>query len=157
MPAKARKATDKAARSKGYRYLPDVAIADVCFEATGKTVEDMFANAGLATEEVMVDLKTLKPRMTKTIAVESKDLDKLLYEFLEELVFLKDKDLLLFKEFKLTIRKTRERYRLTGTMHGETIDQKRHKLMCDVKAVTLHMFKVEQTSSGWKARVVLDI
>lgn len=157
MPAKARKAGDKAARRKGYRYLPDVATADVCFEATGKTLEELFTNAGLATEEVMVDLKTVKPRMTKDIAVKGKDLDKLLYEFLEELVFLKDKDLLLFNAFKLTIKEAKDGWRLTGTMHGETIDQKRHKLMCDVKAVTLHMFKVEQTGSGWKARVVLDI
>ncbi len=144
------------APQKGYVYLPDVATADVCFEARGKTLEEMFVNAGLATEEVMVDLPTVKQTVKKVIKKEEKDIDRLLYEFLEELVFLKDKDLLLFSKFVLKITKG-EKYTLTGTMHGQTIDQKKHRLQCDVKAVTLHMFNVEKTPSGWYARVVLDI
>lgn len=155
MPDKRGKETVKA--RKGYHYLPDVATADVCFEATGKTLEELFTNAALATEEVMVDLKTVKQKLKSTITIAQKEIDKLLYDFLEELVFLKDKDLLLFNKFALKIKKTDNGYELQGTMHGETINQKHHKLMCDVKAVTLHMFKVEQTPAGWLARVVLDI
>jgi SHS2 domain-containing protein len=141
----------------GYRFLPDVATADVCFEAEGKDLDELFASAALATEEVMVDLKTVKPAVSREIRLENKDIGNLLYDLLEELVFLKDKDLLLFSRFKLQVKEAKGRHVLTGTMHGEPIDKERHKLMCDVKAVTLHMFTVERTAKGWKARVVLDI
>ena len=30
-------------------------------------------------------------------------------------------------------------------------------MIVDVKAVTLHMFKVEQTPRGWEALIILDI
>ena len=37
------------------------------------------------------------------------------------------------------------------------IDAGRHELIVDVKAVTLHRFKVEQTPRGWETLVILDI
>ena len=37
-----------------YKYLEDVSIADVAFEATGRTLDDMFESAGLAVTNVMV-------------------------------------------------------------------------------------------------------
>jgi SHS2 domain-containing protein len=143
--------------AKGYTFLPDVATADVCFEATGRTLAELLANAGLATEEVMVDLATVKPKVTRKIRLANAEVDKLLFDFLEELIYTKDKDLLLFSRFGLKIEEKGGKHVLTGTMRGETIDTKRHRLMTDVKAVTLHMFKVERAASGWKARVVLDI
>ncbi len=142
---------------KGYHYLPDIATADVAFEATGKTLEAMFTNAGLATEEVMVDLGTVQQKVKHALKIESNNVGNLLYEFLEELVFLKDKDLLLFNRFDLSIRKTKDRFLLAGTAYGEPINHQHHELQCDVKAVTLHMFTVQKTKSGWLARVVLDI
>ena len=150
-------AKGKGDNDRGYQYLPDIATADVAFEAYGKTVEEMFTHAGLATEEVMVDLNTIKPVTKHKIELKNKDIGKLLYDFLEELVFLKDKDLLLFNKFELKITHTQKEYHLQGNMYGEVINQKQHTLMCDVKAITLHMFNVEQTTTGWKARVVLDI
>lgn len=47
--------------------------------------------------------------------------------------------------------------RLTADAYGERLNPARHDLIVDVKAVTLHRFKVEQTVRGWEALVVLDI
>jgi SHS2 domain-containing protein len=47
--------------------------------------------------------------------------------------------------------------RLTADARGETINPDKHDLIVDVKAVTLHRFKVERTARGWEALVVLDI
>ena len=38
-----------------YRYLPEIAIVDVAFEATGKTLGELFAAAGDATVNTMID------------------------------------------------------------------------------------------------------
>jgi SHS2 domain-containing protein len=48
-------------------------------------------------------------------------------------------------------------YSLSATTVGEPLDARRHQQRADVKAVTLHDFRVEKTESGWKVRVLLDI
>ena len=40
---------------------------------------------------------------------------------------------------------------------GEKIDMKKHEMLVDVKAVTMHMFEVKKEKNIWKARVVLDV
>src|SRR3989344_7698239 len=136
-----------------YKYLEDVSIADVAFEATGKTLEGMFESAGLAVTNVMVkDLKSVKPKVRKSIKLENKDVEKLLFNFLQEFVFWKDKDLLLFSKVCVKI-KHQDGYFLSATLSGEKIDAKRHEMLVDVKAVTWHLFKVEKTK-GWKCHVV---
>src|SRR3989338_11545726 len=98
---------------KGYEFLPDIATADVAFLAYGKTLSEVFMNCGLATEEVMVDLRTVKNTAEKKIILENKYVDKLLFEFLEELIFLKDAEQVLFNAFSITIEK-KEVYTLTA-------------------------------------------
>ncbi len=48
------------------------------------------------------------------------------------------------------------RYRLTATARGERLDP-RHHLRVDVKAVTLHRFRLQQSARGWEVLVILDI
>lgn len=40
---------------------------------------------------------------------------------------------------------------------GEKLDPTRHRQRADVKAVTLHHFKLEKADGGWSANVILDI
>ena len=47
--------------------------------------------------------------------------------------------------------------RLTAELCGEPLNPAKHDLIVDLKAVTLHRFKVEHTARGWEALVVLDI
>ena len=46
---------------------------------------------------------------------------------------------------------------LRAQLLGENIDPKKHKLKLDVKAVTLHMFRLQKKKNGWEAKFVLDI
>ena len=84
------------------------------------------------------------------------DIDGLLYDFLTELIVLKDVDSLLFKDFKLHVSQRRASS-LVCEMRGETDRQGAAPARNDVKAVTMHMFGVKQQGGGWKATVVLDI
>ena len=143
-----------------YKYLEDVSIADVAFEATGKTLDGMFESAGLAVTNVMVkNLRSVKPGIRKTIKLENKDVEKLLFNFLQEFVFWKDKDLLLFSKVCVKIKEPKkpgQPYSMVATLSGDKIDAKKHDMLVDVKAVTWHLFKVEKTKD-WKCHVVLDI
>ena len=42
-----------------YRFLDDVATADLAFEAYGKDLPSLFTNAALATADAMANLKTV--------------------------------------------------------------------------------------------------
>jgi SHS2 domain-containing protein len=42
-------------------------------------------------------------------------------------------------------------------VRGERFDSARHRLEHELKAITYHGLKVEQTGDGWVAEVVLDI
>ncbi len=138
-----------------FKFLPDVALADIAYEAEATSVNGLFAACALALSDVMVDPKTLRPRVTKTIALTSEDLDRLLYDFLTELIIIKDVDSLLFRDVKVDV--DPDGKTLAATLRGEPIDRKRHNLRNDVKAVTMHMFGVSHERNDWKATVVLDI
>lgn len=140
-----------------YKFLEDVAIADVAFIATGKNIEEMFESAGLAVTNTMVkDLKSVKSNVTKTIKVSGDDIPMLLFNFLQEIIFLKDAKLLLFSKFDIKISKGKK-MKLTVKASGEKLNMKKHELLVDVKAVSMHNYKVEKTKSGWSASVILDV
>jgi len=141
-----------------YRYLEDAAIADVAFEARGKTLGELFSNAALAVTNTMVkDVETVDQRVAKSFELEADDPEMLLYCFLQELVFYKDAELLLFSRFDLDIRREIGRWRLIATARGEEISREKHELGADIKAVSLHHFNVQKTAQGWRADVILDV
>ncbi len=141
-----------------YRYIPEIAIADVAFEAWADSMAGLFASAADATMNVMVgDLSTITARELRHIHVEDSEVDMLLFQLLQELIFFKDAEKLLLLVKNVEIRQSGGKYVLSCEARGEELDPARHDLVVDVKAVTLHRFKVEQTPSGWKACVILDI
>lgn len=141
-----------------YKFFDDIAIADVAYEATGKTLAEMIESAGLALTNTMVkDLKAVKTPMEVKLDLKADAADKLLHEFLQELIFYKDAKLLLLSKFKIRITSLATGYRAQISARGEEINTKTHEMLVDVKAVSWHMFKVEQTRDGWRAFVILDV
>lgn len=138
-----------------YNFLEKIAIADIAFEAVGESLEELFKACALATFEVMVDYSGVEKKEISEIKLSTEKLEDLLFDFLAELIFLKDARSLLFSDFELKIQKN-EKYHLEGKARGERIDKTRHKLKTDVKAVTYHMLQIEQKDKLWKAKVILD-
>jgi SHS2 domain-containing protein len=141
-----------------YKYLEEIGTADIAFEATGRDLPELFSEAADATTNVMIDnIEAIQPRQTRQIDLSNDKLDMLLFDFLQELIFLKDAERLLVRIREVQIDDRDEMYLLKATAEGETLDVERHHQRADVKAVTLHDFAVERTDGGWKARVLLDI
>ena len=141
-----------------YTYLEEIGTADIAFEATGRDLPELFRDAADATTNVMIDnIEAIQPRETRRIELSNAMIDMLLFDFLQELIFLKDAERLLLRIREVQINKRDENYFLKATVEGETLDAERHHQRADVKAVTLHNFSVEPVDSGWKARVLLDI
>ena len=141
-----------------YRYRDDVALADAAFEAWGATLEELFVAAADATTNTMAEnLEGIEDRQRRPIRIEDASADLLLFRFLGELIYLKDAEGLLMRVPAVLIRRLDGILILEAEARGEPIDPLRHRLQADVKAVTLHRLRVEQTAHGWEASVVLDI
>jgi SHS2 domain-containing protein len=141
-----------------YKYLEDIGTADIAFEATGRDLPELFKSAADATMNVMIEnLETIERRETRHIELKNDEIDMLLFDFLQELIYFKDADRLLLRVREIRIDKRNGAYSLSATTAGEPLDAGRHQQRADVKAVTLHDFRVEKTEGGWKASVLLDI
>lgn len=141
-----------------YRFLEEIATADVAFEAWGETREELFSASASALLATMVhDPELVERRRELPINLEGEDLDLLLYAFLAELVFYKDARRLLLHADSVRIAQRDAFLRLEAVASGEEIVPLRHRLLVDVKAVTLHRFRVACEDGVWRATVVLDV
>ena len=136
-----------------FKYLENVAIADIAFEAYGKTLNEVFENCAYAFFDMTCNPKTIKQRIKKVIKIKSENEKDLLYNFLSELIFLKDSKQLIFNKVKVIITNNN----LKAALYGDKIDYEKQELRNDIKAITFHLFNLEETKNGYKATVVVDI
>ena len=141
----------------GYRFLEGLTHADYAFEAIGKNLSELFLHSAKALIAAMADVKTIQAKDTQTFSLENKDIEPLLFEFLEEIIFLKDAESFLPVEITVRITLDEGIYHLESTLKGEEINPAKHRLENDVKAVTYHLFKVEKTPEGYRSQVILDV
>lgn len=127
--------------------------SDIEFVAQGKTKEELFANCARLTMAVMGDVAKVEPKVGFPLELTKDSLVDLLFSFLDELIFLKDKHGMLFSQFDIII----DGNNLRATVFGEKIDPKKHELKVDVKAVTKHNFSAIKEDDMYKATVVLDV
>jgi SHS2 domain-containing protein len=127
--------------------------ADLKFQAFGKSSEELFGNSALAMFSAMSD-KKIKPRIKKQIKVKGKDLESLLYLFLEELIFLLDSEnFFLCRARKIKI--DEKNFILEAEVLGD--DSGKYEIKIDVKAVTYNEMFVKKIGNKWAAQVVLDV
>ena len=139
-----------------YKFLEDVAIADIAYEAYGKTLNELFENSAFAIFELSANLKTISARQKIEFGLENKKIENLLYDFLSEILFLKDSKYMVFKKVKVSI-KENKKFQLKAILEGDTINPQKQQLENDIKAVTMHMFEIKKEKSKYKATVVVDI
>jgi len=138
-----------------FKFLENIATADVAFEAYGKTLEEAFSNAALAMFEVQTDIEKVKPSISKDIKIESENKESLLFDWLSELIYLRDIENMFFSKFEIKIEKN-DKFKLTGKIYGEKIGEK-HELRTEVKGVSYQLMKIEEKPNEFKVRVILDV
>jgi SHS2 domain-containing protein len=136
--------------------LDDVALADCAMEVEGSDPDDLFETAAAALAQLMVDPATVTLSVDRTIELDADALDLLLFEFMSELIFLKDRDREVFPRCQVRV-SGEGPFRLKAQAQGGVIDPERTALGADPKAVTFHQFAVTPRDGGWTARLVIDI
>ncbi|MHA1201567.1 MAG: archease [Candidatus Heimdallarchaeaceae archaeon] len=139
-----------------YVILDDEVKSDFAFEVTADTLSELFRGAGITSMIAMVNPDSVKVTNEWNFELEAEDEQLLLYDFLSELIYLKDAETVLFKDFEITIKKN-EKIKLKCKAFGSQIDWENEELLTDVKAVTMYEFKVEKKKDQWYCHVVLDL
>lgn len=141
-----------------FRFPEEIVTADVAFEAWGATREELVISCGEALLSTMAEEPDeVQRRQELTIRLEHDQLDLLLFAFLQELIFYKDARRLLLHAERVRIEERAGVFTLEALVGGEAIDAGRHRPLVDVKAVTLHRFRVRFEDKVWKADVELDV
>ncbi len=132
--------------------------ADIGFWAYGDSLEEAYQNAGLAMFNVMTDVKTVNCLEKKEFKIESEDLVSLLYDYLEELLYLFDVELLFFSKFDVSIEKISEGFKLKCIAYGEKVNWSIHPRKSEVKAITFHKMEVLfEDDESVKISTILDL
>ncbi|PIN91968.1 hypothetical protein COU61_01685 [Candidatus Pacearchaeota archaeon CG10_big_fil_rev_8_21_14_0_10_35_13] len=138
---------------KGWEYLSHT--ADIKFKAWGKSLEGAFKNAALATIGAMTD-DELTGRIKKEVVVEGKDYESLLYNFLEEIIYLLDAEELITTEVKNIVIKT-AKDKLTLNCTFMVNDSGRYEYKEHIKAITYNDMEITNDKEKWTIQVVLDV
>jgi SHS2 domain-containing protein len=141
--------------SRGFRFLEHTTDAEI--EAFGKDLEEAFENAARAVEETMVDLLSIEPVEQRKIAVKGKDVESLLYSWIESLILLQETEGLLFSKFVCRISEDNAGFELRATATGEKFSQKKHEEKTAIKAPTFHDMKIIQSNNGVTMRFLVDL
>lgn len=134
--------------------------ADAKFKAYGYTLEELFSNAHEAMISIMFKIEDIKnyefEKEKREINIEGTNLENLLYNFLEEAIFLLSAESFIGLVKKIKIEKLEEGYSLKAILEGtQSINLESYG---EVKAVTYNEMYVKTNNDGlWECQVVVDL
>jgi SHS2 domain-containing protein len=128
--------------------------ADIGLIIYGSNLKALFENAGEAFFHLITDLKKVRRRVERRINIGGESLDRLMVDWLSELLYLHDVENLLFKGFKV---ESIGEDGLRAVVKGEPFQEQTHVIKTEVKAVTYHQIEVRQENGGWRAQIIFDL
>lgn len=128
--------------------------ADLGLRVRAADLPTLFIDAARGlTSMIVANLDAVRPVREIAFDVPGSRLDELLFDWLTEILYAFESEHLLLTQFDVQLSESG----LNATAHGEPADESRHQLEHEVKAITYHALRVEQTPDGWLAEVIVDI
>ena len=125
--------------------------ADRALEIYGSDLRELLLNAAVGMNSLLArESSAFCLQEEKSIELDAIDSESLLVEWLSELAYWAEAELLVFHKFELhSLSPTH----VKATVHGSRVAQ----LESHIKAVTYHNLKIIQTDEGLTATVVFDV
>jgi tRNA nucleotidyltransferase (CCA-adding enzyme) len=128
--------------------------ADIGVRGIGATPSEAFEQAALALTAVVLDPGQLTADQVRQVDCEAPDIELLLAEWLNQIIYLMATEHLLFCRYEVQL----EDHRLHATLYGEKLDRQRHQPTVEIKGATYTALAVQQTENGgWIAQTVVDV
>jgi SHS2 domain-containing protein len=128
--------------------------ADAGLIVYGESLKALFENAGEAFFHLITDLRKVRRRIERRVEIGKEGLERLMVDWLSELLYLHDVEHLLFKGFKV---ESVGENGLKAVVKGEPFQEGVHVIKTGVKAVTYHGIEVRKENDGWRARIIFDL
>ena len=128
--------------------------ADIGIIVYGEDLKGLFENAGEAFFHLITDMRRVRRRVERKIEIKGESLERLMVDWLSELLYLHDVENLLFKEFKV---ESVGENGLKAIVKGEPFQEGVHVIKTEVKAVTYHQIKVRKENGNWRAQIIFDL
>lgn len=129
-------------------------VADIGVRGVGPTPAAAFEQAAVALTAVLVPPERVMAREAVAIACRATDLELLLIEWLNALLFEMAVRHMLFARYEVSLADDA----LQATAWGERIAPERHQPAVEIKAATYAELRVEQGPDGlWLAQCVVDV
>jgi len=126
--------------------------ADTGLVAYGGSLAEAFANAAYGLFSIIVEPKKVKETESRSVAVSAEDIEGLLFNWLNHLIYIFEVEHLLFKRFDIT---EFTEHNLKATCWGETYNPSQHHLKLGVKSATYHMLKVDRERN--RVQLIFDV
>lgn len=137
-----------------YRFSPHT--ADAKFRAFGRTLEEAFSHAALAVASLMWEWDRIPHHMTIPVSKEGADLERLLVDFLEEIIYLLDTHrFLLGSAGDVSIEQKDGAWSLQAMFKGDT-QKDDYEIYGDVKAITYNEIDIS-VGPPYVVQVVVDV
>ena len=137
-----------------YSYPEGGPVADLLVEATGKTLDEAFSQIALGMFNVMTPLEGIEEKEEFLVEAKGNDLENLLFNLMDEFLFINDVEFLVPKSVDITI--DEENLSAVAVCRGERFSAETHEVGIAVKAVTYHMMEINKTPDRWVVRMVFD-
>jgi SHS2 domain-containing protein len=138
-----------------YKFIPHT--ADIKIHVEAPTIEKAFTDSALALQESILGQKLkIKQTKEKLIKIKGHDLERLLYEFMEEFIYLiETKNFILSKVNKIEIENRNGKIELNATISGDNSEN--YKFSNNVKAITYNDMLIKQNKSKTTIEFVIDV
>ena len=128
--------------------------ADIGVRGVADTAAGAFEQAALALTAVIAEPANVACKSSLQIECEAPDLELLLVDWLNALIYEMATRNMLFAGFKVQLMDNR----LVARVQGESVDVSRHHPAVEVKGATYTELRVEQAIDGdWLAQCVVDV
>jgi len=135
----------------GWEHFPH--DADVGVQGWGATPAQAFEQAASALTAIITHAE-VKPQVLVQVRCEAPDLELLLVEWLNAIIYEMAVRKMLFGRFAVRI----DGARLEGALWGEPVDVERHAPACEPKGATYTALRVAENPDGaWSAACVVDV
>jgi SHS2 domain-containing protein len=132
-----------------YKFLEH--RGDIKFQAYGKKLNEAFGNVAEAISSILSRDEKIPSKIKKKIEVEGTDQKSLLYNFIEELIYLLDAENFVVSKAKVAIVKNK----LSAVVYGDSVDN--HPDLDHIKAATYAEMRIKKTNKGYEIQTVVDV
>ena len=136
-----------------YRFLDHA--TDAIIEVTAKNLKEAFSVTADAVINLTLDQKKVEEKDQKEFSAQGKDLDYLLFSWLEEIPFILITEGFAIKRIEFDIEENAG-YKINAIAYGEPLNFHKHNFKVEIKAPTFYEMEIRQ-DNGVYMKFLLDL